>query len=148
MIKKSFLIITTALAVAQHGMTYAQNTKSQSWNSVGRTDLYEIYTAQVAEKKNKDGNKLQWTMMSRLPRATPDNDIGSLLRTDVLTFKKLYEINCREETYRVIQLQAFSGEMGRGRLMHSSVMTPEKSPFEYAPPETVEELVVQLSCAK
>jgi len=148
MIKKSLFIIGTAYAVTQHGMTLAQNTKGQPWDSVGRTDVYEIYAAQVAAKTNKDGNKLQWMMMSRLPRVASASDIGSLLSNDVATFKKLYEINCRDETYRVIQLQAFSGEMGRGQLTHSSTASPEQLSWEYPPPETVEERVVEIACAK
>lgn len=109
------------------------------WISLGRTDAFRVYIDQKPTQRNGDLVQI-WQIMDFTSAQWVD------ARTVVGSIKNLIEYDCKQARFRTLFVEAYSEQMGDGRMVASESL-PD-SPWEVVEPGGTAEKSRQAACSK
>lgn len=148
-------LIAVLVLTFQHCLAASvQNADESVWIQIGRTEEYDIYVPKVNPKTNLAGNRMQWSMRSRLTVTPGSNTNESQLRQDLMNFfdagpvsyTTLYEVDCGNDKLMALEFVAYSALMTRGKVETGYRLSESQLKWSYAGPGTVEEMILQTTC--
>lgn len=108
------------------------------WVSVGETETKTIYADPSSLIKN--GNMVRMWRLYDLKRGISATGIESYKSSKVQ-----HEFDCKNEQSRIIFITAFSGNMGKGKVVYAG---PEPAIWEPIAPESATEVLWKFACSK
>ena len=109
------------------------------WLSLGRTDSFRIYIDQKPTQKNGDLVQI-WQIMDFTSAQWVD------AQTVVGSIKNLIEYDCKQPRFRTLFVEAYSEQMGDGRLVANE--QPSDPQWEAVEPGGTAEKSRQAACGK
>lgn len=130
------LTLLSFLAIIRPGFS---NEISGEWISLGRTENFRAYLDQRSAQRN--GDLVRVYQLTDFPTAQWVNE-----RTVVGSIRSLIEYDCSQPRARTLALEAYSEQMGEGRLV-ASEQKPD-APWEGVAPNGIGENTRKLVCGK
>ena len=109
------------------------------WMALGRSDNFRVYLDQQLIKRNGDFSQL-WQLMDFTVAQWAD------AQTVVWSIKTLIEYDCTAMRSRTLAGEAYSEQMGGGRMIASEPVSG--APWEAVEPGTTSDKIRQIACAK
>jgi hypothetical protein len=104
------------------------------WEPVIETGLGTVYVR--ADGIQRDGDiRRVWVLIDR----------KSAAQSGSRSSRNLYELNCKDLRHRRIQAEAFSGQLAGGE---RTSVDNSPTPWKYPAPDTVDEAIMRLACAR
>lgn len=110
-----------------------------AWVQLGRSDIFRIYLDERLIQRNGDFAQI-WELMDFTVAQWAD------AQTAVWSIKNLLEYDCTQPRFRTLAAEAYTEQMGEGRLVASERLPDPK--WESTDPGSAADKVRQVACGK
>lgn len=103
------------------------------WSLVGENEDVDKHYIDFSTIKKTDHGYRAWLLV----------ELTANKAEGVRSYNSVWEYNCDEDTYRILRMSSFSGQMGRGKLVRSFRRPTE---WDYAAPGSIGKIQLEAVC--